>query len=339
VAAKQHILLLNLGTPDHPYSFAVYRYLTQFLNDPRVIDLPAVIRWPLVNLLILPFRYRQSAKAYQKIWQEQGSPLLLHSLELKAALAQFMGADYEVELGMRYGKPSIKEALKKFSNIEQLTIVPLFPQYASAANGSALEETLSLLAADWNIPSIRIIPPFYAHPEFISAYAELIRNTLAHQTPDLLLLSYHGLPERHINKSACRAECDRLHACPSIDINNLYCYRAHCYATSKALAEALQLNDNQYQVAFQSRLGRTPWIKPYTDLLLPELIQQGVKHLAIACPSFVADCLETLEEINIRAREQWQSLGGSSFTFIPCLNATPQWVKALAAIVSSSESE
>jgi ferrochelatase len=330
---KTGVLLLNLGTPDSPDPRSVYRYLTEFLNDPRVIDLAAPARWILTNAIIVPFRHKQSAAAYQKIWTKVGSPLLVNSQKLADALSTQLGTDYQVALGMRYGNPNIEAALKQLTNCDKLVIVPLFPQYSSAATGSAIEKTLSIITKQWNIPSIEVKSDFYANAGFIAACVDVIQKKVTTSVFEHLVLSYHGLPERHIDKSHCQANCDRTHACPAIDTNNAYCYRAQCYATSTAIVKQLNLSSHQYSVAFQSRLGRTPWIKPYTDLLLPTLRQQGVKNIAIACPSFVSDCLETLEEVNIRAREQWASLGGSGFTFIPCINDNPIWVDALADMV------
>lgn len=330
---KKGILLINLGTPDGCDPKSVYRYLKEFLNDARVIDLPFVLRWILVNGLILPFRYKKSARAYQKIWLPEGSPLLVHSMRLKQALADHLGADYQVELGMRYGSPSIDAALLSLKACHQIMILPLFPQYACASTGSAMAVVLQQLSKQWNIPHLQGCSDFYQHSGFIAAYVEVIQDALANKTVDKLLFSYHGLPERHVRKSGCRADCDLINACPIPSDANAFCYRAQCYATSRLLAQGLGLAPHQYAVAFQSRLGRTPWIKPYTDVLLPELAEQGVKNLAIACPAFVADCLETLEEIDMRAREQWLSLGGETFTFIPCLNAHPTWIAALGEMV------
>lgn len=332
---QQGVLLINLGTPDNCDAKSVYRYLTEFLNDPRVIDLPIWLRWPLVNLLIVPLRHKKSAAAYQKIWTAASSPLLRHGQQLQQALSQALGKDYQVELGMRYGNPSIKAALQNLQHCSRITVIPLFPQYSSAATGSAIEKLLSVAAKQWNIPELVIKKDFYNDPRFIAAYADVINKNISNKKLDLLLFSYHGLPERHIDKSLCQAKCDRVNACPSITQENAFCYRAQCFATSRLLAQTLGLDEKKYRVAFQSRLGRTPWIKPYTDLLLPELIQQGITNIAVVCPSFVADCLETLEEINIRAREQWQALGGGEFTFIPCLNEEPLWVKTLADMVGN----
>ncbi len=331
------VLLINLGTPDSPSPKSVRRYLREFLSDPRVIDLPKIPRWLLLNLVILPFRPYQSSRAYQKIWQTQGSPLLIHSRNLKTALAKNLGDDYHVELGMRYGQPNIEKALDQLlsQTCRKIIVMPLFPQYASASNGSAIAKTLELLKTKWNIPAVEIRSDFFEHPGFIKAYANIIQQELQSFDFDCLLFSYHGLPQRHIAKSQCQHSdhCQLKTPCPIIDINNRFCYRAQCYATSRKIAEYLALNENQYRVSFQSRLGRTPWITPYTDLLLPQLAKQGIKNLAIVSPSFVADCLETLEEIGIRAHRQWQSLGGQNFKLIPCLNNHALWVKALSDLI------
>lgn len=327
--AKDAILLVNLGTPDNCNEPSVRRYLKEFLSDPRVIDLPYLTRKLLVNAFIIPFRNKRVTAAYKKIWTENGSPLLHYSLCLREKLSQELGPKYQVELGMRYGNPSIASAMSKLVDATSLTVVPLFPQYSSAATGSAIEQVLKTLAPKWNIPQLKIIRDFYNHPDFIKAYAERIDEYIKDKKIDLLLFSYHGLPERHINKSDCKAKCDRKDSCPPVSESNAFCYRAQCFETTKLIAEQLRLSPDKYAVSFQSRLGRTPWIKPYTDVLLPELAKKGIKNLAIVSPSFVADCLETLEEIDIRTREQWHSLQGNEFLFIPCLNDSSLWIKAL----------
>lgn len=330
---KKGVLLINLGTPDDSSPKSVRRYLKEFLNDPRVIDLPSFIRWPLVNLLIIPFRYKKTAEAYQQIWTEAGSPLLAISKQTQQALASELGDDYQVELGMRYGKPSIQSAVEKLKHCTSITAIPLFPQYSSAANGSAIENLLLHLSKQWNVPELSVKGDFYNHPGFIQAFADVIEKQVKGKDIDMLVFSYHGLPERHVIKSDCKAQCDRVNACPVISDANRFCYRAQCYATTQLIAEKLGLLPNQYTVAFQSRLGRTPWIKPYTDLVLPELISKDIKNIAVVSPSFVADCLETLEEINIRMREQWVGLGGEGFTFVPCVNDSRVWVGVLVKII------
>jgi len=331
--SQKAVLLINLGTPDECSHQSIRSYLREFLLDRRVIDLPAMIRWILVNVFVIPFRYKKTTAAYQKIWTPSGSPLLSISRQMQKALAEKLGEAYHVELGMRYGSPSIESALDKIRHHESICVIPLFPQYSSAATGSATEQLMLNLSQQWNIPELMIKRDFYNHSGFIQAFSEMIKSHIAGKKMDKIIFSYHGLPERHITKSHCHAKCDKAGVCPAVTDDNRYCYRAQCYAGTELIAKELGLSVNQYTVSFQSRLGRTPWIKPYTDLLLSELIQKGIKNIAIVSPSFVADCLETLEEINIRTREQWKILGGNDFIFIPCLNDTHPWINALADLV------
>lgn len=330
------VLLINLGTPDSPNVSDVRRYLREFLSDPRVIDLPKIARSILLNTIILPFRPRQSAHAYRQIWTDEGSPLLVNSRRLQTKLGQRLGSNTIVELGMRYGRPTIKEAMDRLiqNDCRRITLIPLFPQYSSAATGSAIEKALEHINKQWNTPSLNIVSDFYDHPAFIHAYAEKIKREST-EGFDLLLLSYHGLPERHIVKSRCPHinTCRNDMPCPSTQRENRFCYRSQCFATSNALARTLNLKPEHYLTTFQSRLGRTPWIKPYTDLLLPKLAKQGIQRLAIACPSFVADCLETLEEIGIRANEQWRALTGNDINLISCLNDDDVWVDGLKELL------
>lgn len=321
---KTGILLINLGTPDAPNTGAVRKYLREFLLDPRVVDLPFLLRLLLIYSVILPFRSPRSAKLYQKIWTEKGSPLLIHSKNFATALQKKLGDRFLVEIGMRYGNPSIASGLHKLlAQCRSIHISPLFPQYSEAATGSALENTLKILQKESVIPDLHIISKFFDHPKFISAVADVTRPILNEFKPDFLLMSYHGLPERQNQK---------------MKNTRYFCYQTQCLETSKLLAAAVQLNETQYTTSFQSRLGRIPWIKPYTDEMLPQLYQQGVRRLAIICPSFVADCLETLEEIGIRAREQWMQLGGEAFCLIPCLNSSAHWVEAFAEMHKSFQS-
>ncbi|VEG90813.1 ferrochelatase [Legionella spiritensis] len=325
---KRGILLINLGTPDAPDTASVRRYLREFLADRRVISLPVVLRYLILYAFILPFRPRKSAHAYQAIWTKEGSPLLVHSRNLVVKLQTLLGNEYQVVLGMRYGKPSLVDAVKQLSDCEQLTILPLYPQYASAATGSSIEETLKLLAPKTIQPSLTIIRDFHRHPAFINAQSAIIKPYL--DGHDFLLFSFHGIPQQHLKDAGCQTMCRQ--SCPSSQNNPVSCYRAQCFTTSELLAQTLGLTSEQYGVAFQSRLGKTPWITPYTDNVLPELVDRGVKRLAIACPSFVADCLETLEEIGMRAQQQWKSLGGETLTLIPCVNDNPQWIKGILDI-------
>lgn len=322
---KKGLLLLNLGTPDAYNTTAVRRYLAEFLADNRVIDLPALWRYLLLYLVILPFRPQKAARAYQAIWTKAGSPLLTNSQELTQALQKRLGSSATVSLGMRYGNPSIDSALTALADCDDITILPLYPQYSSAATGSSIEHTLKLIAKKTSHPSLTIIRDFYQHPGFIKAQADLIKPYL--KTHDYVLFSYHGIPERHIIRAGCKTVCPN--ECPPPDTTNLVCYKAQCYQTSRALAADLELKAGTYSSSFQSRLGRTPWIKPWTDEVLTELAKQGIKRLAVCCPSFVADCLETLEEIGIRASEDWHALGGEQLTLIPCVNASQLWVDGI----------
>jgi ferrochelatase len=330
---KQGILLINLGTPKGYGLKSIRRYLKQFLYDPRVIDLTFWVRFFLVNFIVLPRRAHKVSLAYQKIWLKEGSPLLVYSTRMQNALAAELGKNYQVALGMRYGIPSIETALSQLKDCEVISVLPLFPQYSSAATGSAIAEFFHIFSKKWNIPHIQIKKDFYNDPAFIAAYASIILKHIEEKNPDILLFSYHSLPKRHLSRSHCHFKCEDHQVCCAIDQKNLCCYRAQCYATSALLAEHLNLNASQYSVSFQSRLGTTPWIGPYTDEILPKLRAEGVENIAVACPSFVVDCLETLEEIDLRAREQWRILGGGEFTFIPCLNDEPLWIKGLASML------
>lgn len=325
---KRGLLLLNIGTPEGPGSASVRRYLRTFLSDKRVIDLPAPLRYALVYGIILPLRPKNTSKAYQAIWTKEGSPLLALSLQLVHQLQEALKDTTQVALGMRYSEPSIEVALNALKGCDEITILPLFPQYSSAVTGSALEYVLKILANQTVIPSFKVIREFYAHPAFIKAQAQALKPFMHHEH---ILFSFHGLPERHMQKIGCVPVC-RKEACPPISSQNNACYRAQCYETTRLLVDALHIKPSQYTVSFQSRLGKTPWIEPFTDSTLDILAKKGIKQLAVACPSFVTDCLETLEEIGLRAKAQWIKAGGESLDLVPCLNASEDWVKAVIEI-------
>jgi protoporphyrin/coproporphyrin ferrochelatase len=339
---KQGVLLINLGTPASPSRRDVRRYLREFLSDPHVIDIPAIARWLLLNLLILPLRPFKSSKAYQAIWSKQGSPLLVESINLSKKLQRALGPAFHVTLGMRYQRPSIETALMelKQSGCDDVLIIPLYPQYALSTTHSSIEKTEAVLNKIDYHPNITTIKSFYNHPEFIEAYANIIQPVLDQHDVDVILFSYHGLPVRHIEKVHCQhlnKHCQDSKPCPIVTQQNQHCYRAQCYATTRAIIKKLQLEPSQYRNAFQSRLGRTPWIQPYTDNMLTELAQQGIKNIAIVCPAFVADCLETLEEIGMQAQEQWKRLGGHTFHLIPCLNSHPHWIAGLKKMIVNNQ--
>ncbi len=338
---KTGILLLNLGSPEAPTTPAVRTYLREFLSDPRVIDIPAVGRWLLLNAVILPFRPRKSAEAYSKVWTPEGSPLLAHSRAFTAKLAAELGDEYRVVLGMRYGNPSIHSAVEDILRepLKELVVVPLYPQYASSSTGTALEATLRAIAGKWNIPALRTVPAFFDHPEYLAAMAENAAPRLAAFRPDHVLFSYHGLPERHIRKSEDTSghclSADNA-CCATYGAHNAFCYRAQSYATTRMLTERLGLDPARVSTAFQSRLGRTPWIKPYSDEVLVTLARSGVRRLAVFSPSFVADCLETLEEMTIRGTETFVAAGGEALELIPALNSNDTWVRSMASILRVS---
>ena len=305
-----------------------------------MIDTNIVSRALLVYGAILPFRPRRSALQYRTIWTDRGSPLLFHGLDLRAALAQKLGpaGGGEVRLAMRYGNPSIPAGLDALAQhgVNRIVVVPLYPQYASSSTGSTLDAVYAWARGRTTAPALTVVPAFYAHEGFLDPFAAIARP--ATEGAEHVLMSFHGLPERQVRAtnhsgSHCLASPD---CCTAIGAANRDCYRAQCYATARELAVRLDLPADRWSVAFQSRLGRTPWIPPFTDVVLPELRKRGIERIAVLCPSFVADCLETLEEIGVRAREQWKGLGGGSLALAPSLNAHPRWVEGLARIVAEA---
>ena len=335
------VLLVNLGTPEAPRPREVRRYLREFLSDPRVIDMPALARWLLLNAVILPTRPRASAAAYAKIWTPEGSPLLLYGRALRDGVAAALGADFAVALGMRYGKPSLGQALAELraAAVCEIRLLPLFPQYSEAATGSVVARVLELTRAGPDSPPVRVLEPFYDDPGFLAAWSAVARPELDEFRPDHVLFSYHGLPERQVRAAdASAGHClASPGCCDAIARVNRDCYRAQCFATTRALAERLALPADTHSTSFQSRLGRIPWIRPYTDEVLHDLASRGVARLAVLCPAFVADCLETLEEIGIRGREQWRAAGGEALHLVPSLNAQPAWISALADLLRAAK--
>ncbi|MBY0402188.1 ferrochelatase [Myxococcota bacterium] len=335
VPNRTGVLLVNLGTPDAPTPRAVRRYLREFLGDPRVLTLPAPIRWLLLHLVILPTRPRRTAAAYRAIWSAAGSPLLAHSLALRDGVARELGSEFRVELGMRYGSPSIAAAVGALerAGIDRLLVLPLFPQYASSVTSSAAAELTRVLAESVDFPPLEILGPFYDEPEFVASWAAIAGPGLAEFAADHVLFSFHGLPEDQIRTSdRSRGHClARPDCCSAPGADLARCYRAQCFRTAENLRRVLELPRDRTSSAFQSRLGPTPWIQPFTDHELPLLRQRGIRRLAVFCPSFVADCLETLEEVGIRLREQWQSLGGEALWLAPCPNGDPRFAAAVAS--------
>jgi ferrochelatase len=333
------VLLVNLGTPKAPSVKAVRQYLKEFLSDPLVIDLPWLLRQVLLRCVILPFRPKQSAHAYQQIWTDEGSPLLVHSQQFKEALQDQLGDDYTVVLAMRYGEPDIKAAIKRLykRGCHRVIFFPLFPQYSSAATGSAILAVQRAFQSFADYFTLNICTSFYDEPAFYETVAALGRESIEKFSPDFVLFSYHGLPERQLTKSGCEeGRCDRQRSCLIQQPDLEHCYRAQCFKTTELIANALGLDKQIYDTSFQSRLGKTVWVQPYTDEILNQLKAKGVKRLLVFSPSFVVDCLETLEELAMRLREQWMSMGGDDLQLVPALNADPRWVTAFADMVKAA---
>lgn len=329
--SREGVLLINLGTPEAPTYRAVHRYLTEFLTDPRVIDLPWLKRQFLVRGLIIPLRLKNSTQSYQKVWTENGSPLA-HYTELSALkLREKLGDQYLVETAMRYPGTSIKTSIDRLlrSGIDRLTIIPLFPQYASATTGSVLEHVMNCLKTYNKLPELHMVSQFYDDPGLLNAFAENAKPLLQ-KNYDRILFSFHGLPMRQLKKADRVGCCGTENCCRGCYPENRNCYGAQCYATADGIAKALSLNPSDYEVCFQSRLGKEPWMTPFTQERILQLAKQGAKRVIVFCPSFVADCLETLFEISIEYQELFRHAGGESLELVPSLNATPAWIDTLA---------
>jgi ferrochelatase len=331
---KRGLLVLNLGTPDSPEPKDVGRYLKEFLMDKWVIDIPAIFRWILVHILIVPKRKYASSHAYKTIWTERGSPLAFHLKDLRDQLVKFLGDDFQVESAMRYQNPSIESALRSFveTKVEEIVVFPLYPQYAESSTRSSREEIEKVALRLGLSGRINFVQDFYDDPGFIEAFVTRIRPSLKNDTH--LLMSFHSLPETHVQKTdPSGSHClKKTNCCDQITDVNRLCYRAQCYASARLIAERLGLSRDQWSVSFQSRLGRAEWLKPTTETTLPALGKKG-GSLVVATPSFASDCLETIEEIGDRGRLLFLSAGGKSFTRIECLNAGEDWAQAIARIV------
>jgi ferrochelatase len=332
---KKGVLLVNLGTPDEPTRGAVYRYLKEFLLDPRVIDIPAVQRNLLVRGVIAPFRSKSASKLYEELWTEEGSPLKVYGYELKEMLQKEMGDAYFVDLAMRYQSPSVESVLTNMlaQNVSELIIVPLFPHYASASTGSVYEEVMRLLSKVQGIPKLRFVNSFYEHPDFIASIMERAKE---HKLEDYdhVLFSYHGLPVRQLVKTDLGNHCNKAKdCCSTISDRNQHCYSAQCHATTRALVKEMGLEEGQYSTCFQSRLGKEPWVEPYTADVLRQRAEVGNKRLLVFCPAFVADCLETTIEVSVEYMDDFKAMGGEHVQLIDSLNSHPRWVSGLKKII------
>jgi protoporphyrin/coproporphyrin ferrochelatase len=317
--ARTAVLLVQLGTPAAPEAGAVRRYLKQFLWDPRVVEIPRALWWALLHGIVLNTRPKRSARKYASIWTREGSPLLVNTVKQAALVRGYLGEaghDAEVEFAMRYGEPSIESVLRKLRerNLTRLLVLPLYPQYAASTTASALDAVFSELMRWRNPPELRTIRDFHDDPDYIEALAGQVRSSWQHDgPPERLLMSFHGLPRR------------------SLSLGDPY--HCECLATGRLLAERLGLSQADYQVTFQSRFGAAEWLQPYTDATLTRLAARGVRRVDLICPGFVSDCLETLEEIAIEARQKFIQAGGTDFRYIACLNDSPALIRALVRLI------
>ncbi|GAA4378072.1 ferrochelatase [Hymenobacter koreensis] len=332
------VLLVNLGTPDSPKTADVRRYLNEFLTDGRVVDMPAAIRYPLFRGVVVPLRAPKSAKVYQQLWTERGSPLLFHGLDLKKMVQEQLGNDYLVAFGMRYQNPSIESALQELRDaaVDRIIVLPLFPQYAAASTGSVQEKVMEIVSKWWVVPSISFISSFADDPGYINTFATLGKAEMAKRNYDHVVFSYHGIPERHVLKGSQNGYCKLANCCNHYNKNNRYCYRAQCYETSRLLAKAMDLAPEQYTVTFQSRLQsrlRDPWLQPYTDEVLKEFPGKGIQNVLAFSPAFVADCLETTIEVGEEFKEMFEEAGGGHWQLVASCNTHPLWVEAVVDMI------
>ncbi len=333
---KKGVLLVNLGTPDSPSTADVRKYLKEFLMDERVIDIPAFNRNLLVKGIIVPFRSPKTAKLYKEIWDDTtGSPLMHYSLLQLDLLKAKLGAEYHVELAMRYQSPSIESALNKLKDaqVSSIKVIPLFPHYASASSGSVLQKVMELVSKWQTIPSISFVNSFHDNELMIDVFVE---NGKKHhpETYDHILFSFHGLPQRQLVKSdhSGRHCLKKDNCCSTLTDDNKLCYSAQCHHTARLIAEKLSLPEDKFTVCFQSRLGKDPWVQPYTSVVMEDLAKRGVKRLLVFCPAFVADCLETLYEVSVEYGEEFKKAGGEHVQLVESLNDHPLFIEALAGM-------
>ena len=317
--AKTAILLINLGTPNAPTPRAVRRYLAQFLSDPRVIEIPRALWLPILHAFVLNSRPKKSARKYASIWSPEGSPLRVHTGRQASLLRSHFGSrvpmPLTVDFAMRYGEPSIAGTLARLKSggCERVLVLPMYPQYAASTTASALDQVAEFLRKTRKVPEIRLVKHFHDHPSYIAALASLVQERWGESgRPDKLVMSFHGLPHFTLARGDP--------------------YHYECHKTARLLADRLELAESHWQIAFQSRFGRAEWIKPYTASILADCGRNGVRRVDVICPGFVADCLETLEEIGVEGRRLFLGAGGKEFNLLPCLNEHEDWIRALADI-------
>jgi len=310
------ILIAQLGTPAAPTARALKPYLREFLSDPRVIETHRIAWWFVLNFLVLPRRPRVSAALYRRVWTERGSPLLFHTEDQARALGAALGETIKVEFGMRYGSPPASAALERFrqAGVERVLVFPMFPQYSGATTGSVYDAVFAHYGQQRLVPALRFVAPYYKHPAYIDALATIAREDIAHMPwkPEKILISFHGIPKRYV------------------DSGDVYQY--HVEETTHALTTALELGPSDYELCYQSRFGKEEWLQPYTSERLVELAHSGVKRIAAICPGFTTDCLETIDEIGHEAKKEFQEAGGEDLRLVPCPNAHPAWIEAMATI-------
>ncbi len=332
---KIGVLLVNLGTPDSPNVGDVRKYLFQFLNDPRVIDLPWLGRFLLVNFIIVPFRAFGSSKIYKKLWTPEGSPLLLYGEELKEKLQKELdGHTYEVFFAMRYQNPSMEKVLEemRLKNFDQIIILPLYPQYASSTTGSTIERAMKIIRNWYVIPELNFISQYYEDEQFIESFVQRGKEHDI-ESYDHIIFSYHGLPVRQVDKVYDDGLPCSDHSCETeINYANKFCYKATCFATSRELAKRLNIPEEKYTVAFQSRLDKN-WLEPFSDKVVEEQAKKGAKRLLVFSPAFTADCLETTIEIADEYLEIFEEHGGEHLQLVESLNTHPLWVDTLKKMV------
>lgn len=333
---KTGVLLIQLGTPDSPKTSDVRRYLSEFLNDPRVIDIPWLPRKLLVNGIIVPFRAPKSAKIYKELWEVGNgvSPLMTHTKSVQKLVSERLSNEnVTVEIAMRYQNPSLDSVLHRMrlANYEQIIIIPLFPQYASASSGSAIEKAMNIIRKWWVIPEIKIVSQFYDHPAYIDAVVDRVKE-FEISSYDHILFSYHGLPERQVDKVYDSGLCSDQPCETEINEHNTFCYKATCYATTRLIAEKMGLNESDYTVCFQSRLDKK-WLEPFSDKVVEEWGKKGAKRLLAFSPAFVADCLETIIEIGEEYQEIFKEFGGEKVQLVPSSNDHPRFIDCVEDLI------
>ncbi len=330
---KTAVLLINLGTPDSPSVADVRKYLFQFLNDPRVIDIPWLLRAILVNLIIVPFRAPKSAKIYKELWTKDGSPLSIHGKIVMQKLQERIASKADVFFAMRYQNPSIDSVLEEIrkKNYAKIIVIPLYPQYASSSTGSTLEKVMQVVSKWWVIPEITLVSQYYDEAGYLDAFAERGRAHI-NDNYEHILFSYHGLPERQVDKVYEKGPCSDHHCEDQLDEENAFCYKATCYETTRQITSRLNIPKDKYTVAFQSRLDKN-WLEPFSDKVVEELAKKGIKKLLVFSPAFTADCLETTIEIGSEYKEIFEEHGGKHLQLVESLNDHPIWIDTLEKMV------